>query len=41
LSREWNEKAAQNQLLKFFEVWGFTDPVSIDKRKSLSSILFS
>ncbi|MEL0232749.1 MAG: tetratricopeptide repeat protein, partial [Hyphomicrobiales bacterium] len=41
LNREWNEKAAQNQLLKFFEVWGFTDQVSIDKRKSLSSILFS
>mgnify|MGYP000029138294 CR=1 FL=1 len=41
LNREWNEKAAQNQLLKFFEVWGFTDPVSIEKRKSLSSILFS
>ena len=41
LDREWNEKAAQNQLLKFFEVWGFTDPVAIAKRKNLSSILFS
>lgn len=41
LNKEWNEKAAQSQLLKFFEVWGFSDPVSIDKRKSLSSVLFS
>ena len=41
LDREWNERAAQNQLLKFFEVWGFTDPVAIAKRKNLSSILFS
>jgi len=41
LDKEWNEKAAQSQLLKFFEVWGFSDPVSIDKRKSLSSVLFS
>ena len=41
LDKEWNEKAAQSQLLKFFEVWGFSDPVSIDKRKNLSSVLFS
>jgi len=41
LNKEWNDKAAQIQLLKFFEAWGFSDPVSIDKRKSLSSILFS
>lgn len=41
IDKEWNEKAAQSQLLKFFEVWGFSDPVSIDKRKSLSSVLFS
>ena len=41
LDKEWNEKAAQSQLLKFFEVWGFSDPVSINKRKSLSSVLFS
>lgn len=41
LNKEWGEKAAQSQLLKFFEVWGFSDPVSIDKRKSLSSVLFS
>ena len=39
--REWNEKASQTQLLKFFEAWGFTDPVTVEKRKDLSAILFS
>ena len=41
MDREWNEKAAQSQLLKFFEAWGFTDPVTVEKRKDLSAILFS
>jgi len=41
IDREWNEKAAQSQLLKFFEAWGFTDPVTVEKRKNLSAILFS
>ena len=39
--REWNEKASQTQLLKFFEAWGFADPVTVEKRKDLSAILFS
>ena len=39
--REWGEKAAQAQLLKFFEAWGFADPITIEKRKDLSAILFS
>jgi len=41
INREWNDKAAQLQLLKFFEAWGFDDPVTIEKRKNLSAILFS
>lgn len=41
LDREWNEKASQTQLLKFFEAWGFGDPVTVEKRKDLSAILFS
>ena len=41
IDRDWNEKAAQSQLLKFFEAWGFTDPVTVEKRKELSAILFS
>ena len=41
IDREWGEKAAQAQLLKFFEAWGFADPITIEKRKDLSAILFS
>ena len=41
LDRNWNEAAARQQLLKFFEALGFTDPLSVDGRKRLSTILFS
>lgn len=41
LDRKWNEEAARKQLLKFFEALGFADPVSVEGRKRLSSILFS
>ncbi|TAJ35434.1 MAG: tetratricopeptide repeat protein, partial [Reyranella sp.] len=39
--RAWNEGAARAQLLKFFEALGFADPLSVDGRKRLSTILFS
>ena len=41
LDRKWNEEAARQQLLKFFEALGFSDPLAIDGRKRLSTILFS
>lgn len=41
LNRAWNEEAARKQLVKFFEVFGHTDPLTVDARKRLSSILFS
>jgi len=41
LDRNWNEGAARQQLLKFFEALGFTDPLAVDGRKRLSTILFS
>ena len=41
LDRKWNDEAARQQLLKFFEALGFTDPLAIDGRKRLSTILFS
>jgi putative thioredoxin len=41
LDRNWNEAAARQQLLKFFEALGFTDPIAVDGRKRLSTILFS
>jgi putative thioredoxin len=39
--RKWNEDGARKQLVQFFEVWGPTDPATVDGRKRLSSILFS
>jgi putative thioredoxin len=38
--RAWNEEAARKQLLKFFEAWGFTDPVTLKARRGLSALLF-
>jgi len=40
-SRTWNEDAARKQLVKFFEAFGATDPLTIASRRRLSSILFS
>jgi putative thioredoxin len=39
--RKWNEEAARQQLLKFFEALGFADPLAVDGRKRLSTVLFS
>jgi putative thioredoxin len=39
--RGWNEDAARLQLLKFFEAWGFDDPVTMTSRRKLSALLFS
>ena len=39
--RAWNDDAARKQLVQFFEAWGFDDPVAVEGRKRLSSILFS
>jgi len=39
--RGWNEGAARQQLLKFFEAWGPTDPITMSARRQLSSLLFS
>ncbi len=38
---KWNEGAARKWLLKFFEAMGHADPVTIEARRKLSSILFS
>jgi putative thioredoxin len=40
-NRAWNDEAARMQLLKFFESWGFDDPVTMASRRKLSTILFS
>ena len=39
--REWNDQAARKQLLKFFEVMGPTDPLTLSGRRRLSSQMFS
>jgi putative thioredoxin len=39
--RNWNEQAARNQLIKLFEAFGPTDPLTKAGRRKLSSILFS
>jgi putative thioredoxin len=38
--RNWNDGAARQQLLKFFEAWG-DDPATSTARRRLSAILFS
>jgi putative thioredoxin len=40
-NRNWNEGAARQQLITFFEAWGPTDPMTIEGRRQLSSVLFS
>ena len=39
--RAWNEEAARKQLVKFFEVMGPTDPLTLSARRRLSSLMFS
>ncbi len=39
--RKWNDEAARKQLVKFFEAFGPTDPMTRDGRRKLSAILFS
>jgi putative thioredoxin len=39
--RQWNEQAARKQLVKFFEVMGSTDPLTLSARRRLSSLMFS
>jgi len=39
--QKWNNQAARKQLLKFFEAYGPADPVTVEGRRKLSSVLFS
>jgi len=40
-ARNWAEQAARRQLVKFFEVMGATDPLTLSARRRLSSLMFS
>jgi putative thioredoxin len=39
--RKWNDEAARKQLVQFFDAWGAKDPLTLEGRRRLSSILFS
>ncbi|MEN8196220.1 MAG: thioredoxin [Pseudomonadota bacterium] len=39
--REWSDEAARKQLIKIFEALGPADPLVMESRRKLSSILFS
>ena len=39
--REWNDQAARKQLVKFFEIMGGTDPLTLSARRRLSALMFS
>lgn len=39
--RQWNDEGAKKQLLRFFEAWGVDDPITLEARRRLSSLLFS
>ena len=39
--RAWNEDAARKQLVKLFEAFGPTHPLTVSGRRRLSSLLFS
>jgi len=39
--RKWNEEAARKQLVQFFDALGPADPLTLQGRRRLSSILFS
>jgi putative thioredoxin len=39
--REWNNQGARSQLLKMFEAFGNSDPVTVAGRRKLSSVWFS
>ena len=41
INRNWEDDKAKQLLLKYFEAWGFADPVSVAGRKKLSTLLFS
>ena len=39
--RKWNEEAARKQLLQLFDAWGLKEPLVVEGRRRLSSLLFS
>ena len=40
-NRKWDDEAARKQLVKYFEAWGPSDPLPLQVRRQLSTLLFS
>ncbi|KAF0135751.1 MAG: putative thioredoxin [Rhodospirillaceae bacterium] len=40
-NRSWNDDGARRQLVRLFEAFGPTDPLTVQSRRRLSSIMFS
>lgn len=40
-NRAWNDDGARKQLVKFFEAFGATNPLTVSGRRKLSSVLFA
>jgi putative thioredoxin len=40
-NRAWNEEAARKQLIKLFDAFGHSDPLTVASRRRLSALLFS
>jgi putative thioredoxin len=41
LNRAWNDESARKQMLKIFEAVGADDPITVQARRELSTLLFS
>lgn len=41
INRMWEEEKAKKQILTYLEAWGFADPISVQTRRKLSTLLFS
>lgn len=39
--KSWNEEAARKQIVQLFDAWGPKDPLTIEGRRRLSSLMFS
>ncbi len=39
--RTWNDDAARKQLLELFDAWGPKNPLTLEGRQRLSSLLFA
>lgn len=41
INRIWDDGKAKKQILTYLEAWGFADPISVETRRKLSTLLFS